>query len=161
MFPKLLSILQQRFEFRHNKLSHIYPKSMFRLSKIVVFPSIFLDLKDGVHLCASWIFGKARKNKLRIKGNKLGFIRKETDNNPVAEVSLDQLKSIQTWYVPRLQGKLSITRSWDAQVVVVHFNYLTYVYLIKIKIQEGKLAVKLTFERWVATFENWINRNHA
>ena len=42
MFPEVLSPLQQEFKSWHDKLSHLHPKSMFRLAKLGVLPSIFL-----------------------------------------------------------------------------------------------------------------------
>ena len=65
---------------------------MFRLSKLGVLPSRFLYLKGDVPLCTSLIFGTERKREKITKGNKTGSIRKETDNNPGAGVSVDQLQ---------------------------------------------------------------------
>ena len=62
IFPEVLSPLQQEFKSWHDKLSNLYPKSLFRLAKIGVFPSIFIDLKDDVPLCESCMFGTSRKN---------------------------------------------------------------------------------------------------
>ena len=56
MFPEVLTPLQQEFKSCNDKLSHLYPKSMFRLAKFGVLPSIFLKLKDDVPLCASLMF---------------------------------------------------------------------------------------------------------
>ena len=70
MFPWVLSPSQQEFKSWHKKLSHFHPKSMFRLAKLGVFPSIFIDLKDDAPLCASWMFGTSRSRKWITKGNK-------------------------------------------------------------------------------------------
>ena len=64
---------------------------MFRLAKLGVPPSIYLDLKDDVPLCASCMFGTARRGERRTKGKKSGSIRKGADNGPGAYVSLDQI----------------------------------------------------------------------
>ena len=45
---------------------------MFRLSKLGVLPSIFIDLKDDVHLCASCMFGTERRRQHIKKGTNQG-----------------------------------------------------------------------------------------
>ena len=91
MFTEVLSSLHQEFKSRYYNLSHLNPKSMFRLAKLGVLPSKFLDLKDYVLLCASFMFGTARKRQQRTKWKKSGSIRKDTDNNPGAVVSVDHI----------------------------------------------------------------------
>ena len=56
---------------------------MFRLAKLGVLPSIPLDLKDDVPLCASCMFGTARRSQWITKVNKSCSIIKETYNKPV------------------------------------------------------------------------------
>ena len=51
MFSEVLSPLQQEFKSCHDKLSHLHPKSIFRIEKLEVIPSRFLNLKDDVPLC--------------------------------------------------------------------------------------------------------------
>ena len=82
MFPEVLSPLQQESKLWHDKLSCIHPKSMFRLAKRGVLTSIFIYLKDDVPLCASFMFGIARRSQWMTKENKSGSIEKESDNNP-------------------------------------------------------------------------------
>ena len=93
MFPEVLSNLQYEFKSWNEKLYRLRPKSMFRLAKLGVLPSIFLDLKDYVPLCESCMFGTSRKNQLITNGNKSGSIRNETDNKPGYGVSVDQIQS--------------------------------------------------------------------
>ena len=95
MFPEVLSPLQKELKSCHDKLSHLHPKPMFRLAKLGVISSRFLDLKDYVNPCASCIFGTASKSQWITKGYKYGSIRKDTENKPVASVSVDQLRSDQ------------------------------------------------------------------
>ena len=66
---------------------------MFRLAKLGVLPSIFIDLKDDVPLCESCMFGTSRRSQLRTNGDKSGSIRNETDNKPGSGVSVDQIQS--------------------------------------------------------------------
>ena len=61
---------------------------MFRLAKLGVLPSIFIDLKDDVPICESYIFGTSRRIQLRTNGDKSGSIRNETDNKPGYGVSV-------------------------------------------------------------------------
>ena len=68
MFPEVLSPPQQEFKSWHDKLSHFYPKSMFRLAKLGVIPSIFIDLRDDVPICESCIFGTSRRRQWIKKG---------------------------------------------------------------------------------------------
>ena len=77
--------------------------------------------------------------------NKSGFVSKETDNNLVVEVSVDQIQSDQPGLVPQLSGKLKSARIWADQVMVVHFSGLIYVHLIRSTIQEDILALKSAF----------------
>ena len=86
---------------------------MFRLAKLGFLLSIFLYLKGDVTLCASCIFGKERRRKRIKKGNKSGYIRQETDNNPGARVLVDQLYSNQPIF-PQFSGKLTSARIWSS-----------------------------------------------
>ena len=53
------------------------------------------------------MFGKARRRKMRTKEKKDCYIMKETDNNPGAEVSVDQIQSDKPVLVPEFSGKLT------------------------------------------------------
>ena len=63
MFPEVISPLNKELKPWHDKLSHLHPKSMFRLAKLGVLSSIFLDLKDYAPLCKSYMFGAASRRK--------------------------------------------------------------------------------------------------
>ena len=95
MFPEVLSPLQQELKSWHDKLSHLHHKSMFRLAKLGVLTSRFLDFNDDVPFCASCMFGSSRRSKWRTKEKISGYIRKETDDNTGAAFSEDQLQSAQ------------------------------------------------------------------
>ena len=60
MFPEVLSTLNQDLKYRHGNLSHLHTKFMFRLEKLGVLPSIFIDLEDDVPLRESYMFGTSR-----------------------------------------------------------------------------------------------------
>ena len=51
IFPEVLSPLQHELKYWHDKLYQLHPKSMFRIAKLGVLISIFLELKDYVPLC--------------------------------------------------------------------------------------------------------------
>ena len=68
---------------------------MFRLAKLEVLPSWFIDLKYDVPLCAPYIFVTARRRQWVTKGKKSGSIKKDTDKNTGYGVSEDQLQSDQ------------------------------------------------------------------
>ena len=74
MFPEVLPPLQQEFKSWHDKLSHIHPKSTFRLAKPGPLP------KKNVSPCASCMFGTERRRKWITKGNTSGSIRKYNGN---------------------------------------------------------------------------------
>ena len=57
MIPEVLSPLQHKLKFYHDKLSPRNPKSMFRLEKLGALPKRFIDLKDDVPTYASCMFG--------------------------------------------------------------------------------------------------------
>ena len=88
MFPEVLSTLRQEFKSWHDKLSHLKPKSMFRIAKPRSLPSRLLDLKDDVHLCESCIFGTARRRQCTTKGMKSGSIGKYNEYKPGDGVSV-------------------------------------------------------------------------
>ena len=67
MFTEVLSSLHQEFKSRYYNLSHLNPKSMFRLERLGVLLSIFIDLKDDVPICASCMIGAANRRKRRKK----------------------------------------------------------------------------------------------
>ena len=68
IFLEVISSLHQELKSWHDKLPHLHPKYMFRLTKLGVFPSIFIDLKDDVTLFSSCMFGIERRSKRRTKG---------------------------------------------------------------------------------------------
>ena len=82
MFIEVLSPLQQEFKSCHDMLSNLHPKSMLRLEKPGIIPSIFIDLKDDVTHRVSCMFGTARRKQWITKGNKSGSIRKDNENKP-------------------------------------------------------------------------------
>ena len=65
--------------------------------------------------------------------------RKDTDNNPVSGVSVDQIQSSQPGLVPQLSGKLTSAHIWAAPIMVDHFSDSTYVHLMIIISQEETL----------------------
>ena len=75
-----------------------------------------------------------------LEGNESGYTSKDTDNKPVAAVSVDQLQLAQSRLVLYLSGKLRSVHIWHVQVMVDHFNTLTYVHIIRISIQEESLV---------------------
>ena len=161
MFPEVLPPLQQEFKFWHDKLSLLHPKSMFRLSKLGVSPSIFLDLNYDEPLCSSLMFVTSRRRQCITKGNKSRSISKDTDNKPGDGFSVYQLQSSQTVLVPQLSWKLTSAWIWAVQVLVNHFSDLTYVHLMISTSQKDILAVKSAFERWAEHFGVKIKIYHA
>ena len=127
IFLKMLSLLQQEFKSWNDKLSILHPKPMFRLEKMGVLSSSFLDLNQDVTPFTSWIFGTARRRQWRKKVNISGSIRKETENKSVAALSVNQPYSSQPLLVSKLSGKLTSACIWTAQVIVDLFSDLTYV----------------------------------
>ena len=91
--------------------------------------------------------GTARRRQLGTKGKKPGSIKKDTDNNTGYGVSLEQLQKNQPGLVPKLSGKLTSARIWDAQVMVDHFNDLTYVHLIRSTSKGETLSGNSAFKR--------------
>ena len=73
VFTKMLSPLHQEFKPWYYNLSHLYPKYMFRLEKLGVLLSIFIDLKDDVTICASCMIGAANRRKRR-KMKEIGVV---------------------------------------------------------------------------------------
>ena len=63
IFPVVLSPLKQEFKYWHDKLSHLHPKSLFRLEIFGVLQSKFIDLKNYVPLYAPFMFKTARIRK--------------------------------------------------------------------------------------------------
>ena len=105
-------------------------KSMFRLAKIGVLPSIFLYLKDCVPFRSSLMFGTECRRQQITKGKKSVCISKDTANKSGSGVSVDQLQSAKPGLVPQLSGKLTSARIWSNQLTVDHFSDLNYVQLM-------------------------------
>ena len=70
MFPEVIQNLQKELKYWHEELYHLHPKYMFRLEKLGFPTSIFIDLKDDVPLCESYMFGTSRISKWIAKGSK-------------------------------------------------------------------------------------------
>ena len=60
MFTEELSPMQQELKYWHENVSHLHPKSIFRLAKLGVLSRRFLNMKDDVPFCASFVFGIER-----------------------------------------------------------------------------------------------------
>ena len=69
-------------------------------------------------------------------------IIKDTENEAVYVVSLDQLQSSQLGLVPQLSGKFTSASIWDAQVIVDDFSDLIYVHIMIRTSQEVNFALK-------------------
>ena len=95
------------------------------------------------------------------KGNKLGSIRKETENKSESMVSVYQLHSDTPGLVPQFSGKFTSARIWASQFMVEHFIELTYLNLMKSTTQVETLLGKSAFEIWAATFGVRIHIYHA
>ena len=95
------------------------------------------------------------------KGNKSGCIRKDTNNKMVAAVSVYQIQQSRTVLFPQLSRRLTSALIWDSQLMMDHFSDLTYVQLIRSKIQEEALAGKFSFEMQAATFGVKIHKYHS
>ena len=70
IFPEVLSTLQQEFNSRHETLSHLHLKSIFRLAKIGFLPSRFIDLKNDAPRSECCMFVTAMISLWRKKGSK-------------------------------------------------------------------------------------------
>ena len=103
----------------------------------------------------------ARIRQWRKKVKKYGSIRKETYDNPGAGVSIYQLQSAHSVFVPQFSGKLTSAHIWAVQVMVDHFSDLIYVLLIIITTQYLTLSGNTSFERWAAIFGVKFCRYHA
>ena len=119
---------------------------MFRLAKPGSPQLRYIDFKDHVDLCELCMCGTESRRQWIAKGNKSGPIRKYIDNNPRYGVSVYQLQSDHTGLAPQLSGKITSARICDAQEMVEHFSYLTYIHLIISTKQEDTLSVKSAFE---------------
>ena len=131
MFLEVLSHLKHEFRFWHDNLSHLHPKSMFRLAKLGALLAQFLYLKDDMPLWASWILGTERRRPWIKKGKKSVSIWKYTENKLGSAVSVNQLHSSQLWLVPKFSVKLTSMWIWSSQAMVDHLSDLTYVQLIR------------------------------
>ena len=67
------------------------------------------------------------------------YARKESDNNPGYVVSVDQLQSSHPVLVSQFSCKLTSACIWSAQVMMDHFNELTYLHLMRSTNQEDTL----------------------
>ena len=84
----MILLLEHELKSWHEKLSHPHTKSMFRLEKLGVILSRFLDLKDDLPLCESCMFGTASIRKRIVKVNNPVSTNKETENKTGAGVSV-------------------------------------------------------------------------
>ena len=109
---------------------------MFCLSTLGVLPKRFIYLMDDMTLCALRIFGTARNCQWRKKGNRSGYIPKDTDNKPGSGVSVDQLQSYHPVLVLQFSGKLTSAHIRDSKLMVVHYSNVYHVHLTRITMQE-------------------------
>ena len=112
-------------------------------------------------LFESCMFCTESRLQQRTKGNKSGYILKDTDNKSVSAASFYQIHSAQTVLVLQFLGKLKSARIWSVQVLVDHFSDLTYINLIRSTSQEVNVTGKSPFKILADIFGFKVHIYHA
>ena len=105
--PQPLSPLQAEMMSYHNKLHHLpFPELIILVGKGQI-PKRLTTLKGHTPICVACIFGSAHKQSWRTKSKTKHPIRKESDNEPGARISMDQIVSAEPGLIPQMSGGLT------------------------------------------------------
>jgi len=80
-------------------------------------------------------------------------IKKESEDNSGAYVSVDQLVSAQPGLVPQISGRLTSARIWAATVFLDYITRHVYVHLMRDQTQASTLETKASYECHANTFD--------
>ena len=147
-----LSPLQQELLDWHNRLGHVSFKTLIRLANLGIIPRRLRKVTQ-FPVCPSCLFGKHHKRPWRTKGkSNVRRIRKESDDKPGANTSIDHMVSAQPGLIPQVTGTLTLDRFWAACIFVDHFTGYLFVYLQRGTSALETINAKLAYEQHASTF---------
>jgi hypothetical protein len=96
-----------------------------------------------------FILGEPRRQQMTGKRT----IKKESEDNSGAYVSVDQLVSTQPGLVPQISGQLTSAQIWAATVFLDYITRHVYVHLMRDQTQASTLEKESSYECHANTFD--------
>lgn len=145
----------------HNKLHHLpFPELIILVGKGQI-PKRLTTLKGHTPICVACIFGSAHKQSWRTKSKTKHPIRKESDNEPGARISMDQIVSAEPGLIPQMSGGLTNLWVTGAAVFVDHFSGHVFVCLMQNLTLTKTLLGKAPYERFLHSVGVTAQAYHA
>ncbi len=137
-----------------------FPKLIVMAEK-GINPKCLASLKGLCPICVACLFGQAHKCPWLSKSKQKHPIHKPTDDAPGKRASIDTLVSAQPRLIPQMSGSLTNLRIMGATVIVDHYSYHTYIYLMQeLRFVETLLA-KHAYEKFLASLGIKSKAYHA
>ena len=90
----------------HHRLYHLPFNKIFLLARDVQLPKKLLKCRNSPPLCVACKFGQVHCRPWRVKGKKIGSIRKPDQVDPGDGVSVDHIIYAQPGLIPQISGFL-------------------------------------------------------
>jgi len=124
---------------------HLLFKQLLELAKDGRIPKHLANCQ--VPKCPACLFGKITKKPWRTKGKDHRRIRKEDENTPGANTSVNQMESTM-----QSTGKLLQAKNNGTMIFIDHFSSFTYLHLMTSLSSEQTMAAKATYEPIAQTY---------
>ena len=124
---------------------HLLFKQLLELAKDGRIPKHLANCQ--VPKCPACLFGKITKKPWRTKGKDHRRIRKEDENTPGANTSVNQMESTM-----QSTGKLLQAKNNGTMIFIDHFSSFTYLHLMTSLSSEQTMATKATYEQIAQTY---------
>ena len=118
------------FKCQNHKLNHTSFDTLIEYSNLGLIPCRLRHV-TRLPLCDSCLYGKQHWRPWRTSGKHKSSIRKDSENEPVANTSVDHMISAHPGLIPQVTGKLTLARFWAACVFVDHFTFFIYIHLCR------------------------------
>ena len=134
----------------HYRLGHLSFKQLQALAKQRRIPKQLADCVAPK--CPTCLFGKMTKRAWRTKGKSEQSIRKDHEDYPGANTSVDQMETTTLGLIPQSTGKLLRAKYNGATVFVDHHSNFTYLHLMTSLDGEQTMAAKEAYEQLAQTY---------
>ena len=115
----------------HHIVYHLPFNKIFLLARDGRLPKKLLKCRNSLPLCVACQFGQAYCRPWRVKGQKIGSIRKPEQVEPGDVVSVDQIISVQPGLIPQISGFLMNKKIWGCTTFVDHIRNFAYIHLMR------------------------------
>lgn len=146
-----MDALQQELMDWHYKLNHTSFSTLIEYANLGLIPRRLRNVTQ-LPLCDSCLYGKQHWRPWRTSGKHKSSIRKDSENEPGSNTSVDHMISAHPGLIPQVTGKLTLARFWVECVFVDHFTSFIYIHLCRGISGLETIEAKEAYERLAQTY---------